>query len=177
MVLYHRNRVPGATYFFTVALRDRTSRVLTAHVEELRRAYAGTRSKRPFETVALVILPDHIHAIWRLPEGDADYSGRWRAIKAAFVLNLWRNGVVATTNARREAGVWQRRFWEHTIRNEAGLRAHVDYVHWNPVKHEHVECVSEWPHSSFHRYVREGVLPNDWGGTNALRGQGRSFGE
>ena len=177
MVLYRRNRVPGATYFFTVALRDRTSRLLTEHVTELRRAYTEVQLRRPFGTVALVILPDHLHAIWRLPEGDADYSGRWRAIKVMFVLNLRRSGISVAENARREASVWQRRFWEHTIRNEADLRAHVDYVHWNPVKHGHVARVSEWPHSSFHRYVREGVLASDWGGAILSRKRGRNFGE
>jgi putative transposase len=177
MVLYRRNHVPGATYFFTVALRDRTTRLLTGHVSELRRAYAEVWSRRPFETVALAVLPDHLHAIWRLPEGDADYSGRWRAIKAAFVINLRRSGVAVAENARREAGVWQRRFWEHTIRDEADLRAHVDYVHWNPLKHGHVARVVDWPYSSLHRYVREGVLASDWGGTSASTRQDRSFGE
>ena len=166
MVLYRRNRVPGGTYFFTVALQDRTSRLLTGRVTELRQAYAETSSRRPFQTVALVVLPDHLHTIWRLPEGDADYSGRWRAIKAAFVLNLRRSGVALAVNARREAAVWQRRFWEHTIRNEADLRTHVDYVHWNPVKHAYVAQVREWPYSTFRRYVRQGVLAYDWAGVS-----------
>jgi putative transposase len=117
MVLYRRNRIAGGPYFFTVTLRDRRSRLLIESVAALRRAYAGVRSRRPFETVAIVILPDHLHAIWRLPEGDADYSGRWRAIKAGFVRNLRRSGVAFAMNAAGEAEVWQRRFWEHTIRD------------------------------------------------------------
>jgi putative transposase len=177
MVLYRRNRVAGGTYFFTVTLRDRTSRLLIQSVAGLRRFYAEVRSRRPFETVAVVVLPDHLHAIWRLPDSDADCSGRWRAIKAGFIRNLRRSGIAFAMNAAGEAEVWQRRFWEHTIRNDADLRAHVDYVHWNPVKHGHVARVRDWPYSSFHRYVREGVLTVDWGGANALRQPGRRFGE
>lgn len=177
MVLYRRNRIAGGTYFFTVTLRDRTSRLLIESVAGLRHSYAEVRSRRPFETVAIVILPDHLHAIWRLPDGDADYSGRWRAIKAGFVRNLRRSGIAVAMNAAGEAEVWQRRFWEHTIRNDVDLRAHVDYVHWNPVKHGHAARVREWPHSSFHRYVREGVLAMEWGGANTLRQRGRNFGE
>jgi putative transposase len=177
MVLYRRNRIPGGSYFFTVALSDRTSRLLIERTAEFRRAYGEVRSRRPFETVAQVILPDHLHAIWRLPEGDADYSSRWREIKASFVRSLRRAGFEPSINLRGEAHVWQRRFWEHTIRNEADLRTHVDYVHWNPVKHEHVARVRDWPHSTFHRYVRQGLLPSDWGGHNLILAHEQRFGE
>jgi len=177
MVLYRRNRVAGATYFFTVALGDRTSRLLTERIAEFRRAYAEVRSRRPFETVALVVLPDHLHAVWRLPTDDFDYSSRWRAIKAGFVRSLRQHGLAPVMNLRGEADVWQRRFWEHTIRDEADLRAHMDYVHWNPVKHGYVTRVSDWPHSTFHRYVRQGVLPRDWGGSNVPSTRGQRFGE
>jgi REP-associated tyrosine transposase len=124
-----------------------------------------------------VILPDHLHAIWRLPMGESDYSSRWRAIKAGFVRNLRRSGFATPMNSRGEADVWQRRFWEHTIRNEADLCAHVDYVHWNPVKHGYATCVRMWPHSTFHRYVRRGVLACDWGGLNMRSIHKQRFGE
>ena len=164
MVLYRRNRVPGASYFFTATLRNRSSHLLVDAVAEFRAAYTDVCRRFPFETTAIVVLPNHLHAVWRLPDGDADYSGRWRAIKAGFVRNLRRCGRAIPANSRGEAEVWQRRFWEHTIRNESDLKAHVDYVHWNPVKHGHTMRAREWPYSSFHRYVREGVLAEDWGG-------------
>lgn len=162
MVRYRRNRIPGGTCFFTLTLRNRSSRLLVESIAGLRHAYADVVSRQPFETVAVVILPDHLHAIWRLPEDDADYSDRWRMIKAGFVRSLHRNGIAVGTNVKGEANVWQRRFWEHTIRDEADLRTHIDYVHWNPVKHGHVRHVSDWPYSSFHRYVGDGVLASDW---------------
>lgn len=177
MVLYRRNRVPGGTYFFTVALRDRSSRLLIDSIVDLRRAYCDVASRIPFKTIAIVVLPDHLHAIWRLPDGDDDYSGRWRAVKAAFVRQLRGAGVVVAENSNREAQLWQRRFWEHTIRDEADLRAHVDYVHWNPVKHGYVARVHEWQHSTFHRYVRTGVLARDWGGVNMAPAHKWRFGE
>ena len=164
MVLYRRNRVPGAYYFFTATLRNRSSRLLVDAVAELRLAYSDTCRRHPFETVAIVVLPEHLHTVWRLPEADADYSGRWRAIKSGFIRNLSRSGRAIPKSAKGEARIWQRRFWEHTIRNDADLHAHVDYVHWNPVKHGHASRMREWPYSSFHRYVRSGVLANDWGG-------------
>lgn len=164
MVAYRRNRVPGGTFFFTVALRDRSSRLLVDAIAELRNAHALVHERHPFVIVATVVMPEHLHAIWRLPEGDDDYPGRWHALKARFVRNLCRGGHAIALNAKGEANVWQRRFWEHTIRDEADLRAHLDYLHWNPMKHGHVARVRDWPYSSFHRYVRDGVLQNDWGG-------------
>ncbi|MGH8216686.1 MAG: REP-associated tyrosine transposase [Rhodanobacteraceae bacterium] len=175
MVLYRRNRVPGASYFFTITLRDRSSRLLVDAVAELRVAYASACRRLPFETIAVVVLPDHLHAVWRLPEGDAGYSGRWRAIKAGFVRNLRRRGFAIPINEKGEANVWQRRFWEHTIRNEIDLHTHIDYVHWNPVKHGDSKRVCDWPYSSFHGYVRDGILANNWGGTTIMA-QG-NFGE
>ena len=164
MVHYRRNHVPGATYFFTVALRDRSSRLLVDFIDSFRRAYAVTLRQSPFETIAIVAMPDHLHAVWRLPQGDSDYSGRWRAIKSRFVRDLRSSGLEIPINHKGESAVWQRRFWEHTIRNEDDLRAHIEYVHWNPVKHGHAPRVRDWPYSSFHRYVRDGVLAEDWGG-------------
>jgi putative transposase len=126
--------------------------------------------QRPFAIDAMVILPDHLHAVWTLPPDDADYSGRWRSIKAAFVRSLHTHGVSLTANAKGEYDVWQRRFWEHQIRDERDMARHVDYVHVNPVKHGLAERVLDWPWSTFHRYVRAGTLPADWAGSDETPG-------
>lgn len=165
---YLRNRVLGGTYFFTVNLLDRKSHLLVNRIDLLRDAVRCVKQRRPFHIDAWVVLPDHLHAVWTLPEGDADFSGRWREIKKAFVKALpeteWRSAV---RMEKGERGIWQRRFWEHTIRDEADYAAHVDYVHINPVKHGWVQQVADWPHSTFHRAVEEGVYPKDWAGTVA----------
>lgn len=165
MVLYRRNWVAGGTYFFTVTLRDRSSKVLIQHVGLLREAFRTVRMQRPFTIDAIVILPDHLHTLWTLPEGDADYSGRWRAIKSGFTRSLLATGVSINRDDRGEYRLWQRRFWEHTIRDDRDFANHVDYCHWNPIKHGLVNHLSDWPYSSFHRYVRLGLLPSDWAGT------------
>ena len=162
MVAYRRNFVPGGTYFFTVTLRDRASRVLVERIDDLRAAYRRVHSERPFETVAIVVLPDHLHCVWTLPEGDADYSGRWRAIKSRFTMACRKADLPMTKNAAGEYDLWQRHFWEHTIRDERDFENHVSYIHFNPVKHGYAQRAADWPHSSFHRYVRDGFLPIDW---------------
>jgi putative transposase len=175
MVLYRRNRVAGGTYFFTVTLRDRSSDVLVRHVGLLRNAFRTVRAERPFAIDAIVILPDHLHAIWTLPEGDADYSGRWRAIKSRFTRNLRLSETPLTADNRGEYRLWQRRFWEHTIRDEVDFQRHVDYIHWNPVKHGLTQYVADWPHSSFHKYVRQGILPHGW--ATAINEDRNEYGE
>jgi putative transposase len=164
MVRYRRNRLPGGRFFFTVALADRHSRALVEHVGALRDSFRMAQSKRPFATEAIVILPDHLHAILTLPEGDHDFAGRWRRIKSYFTRQVAALHPGLQPNRRGEYGLWQRRFWEHTIRDDNDLARHIDYIHFNPVKHGHVLHVRDWPYSSFHRYVREGVLSDDWGG-------------
>jgi putative transposase len=164
MVRYRRNFVPGGTYFFTVALADRASETLIHHVDALRMAFRIARHERPFMIDAIVILPDHLHAIWTLPPDDSDFSGRWRRIKAHFTRRLVVAGVPVAHHRNGEYALWQRRFWEHTIRNECDFERHVDYVHFNPVKHRLVSRVRDWPHSSFQFYVRRGLLPADWAG-------------
>jgi len=161
---YIRATVPGATYFFTVALAERSGRLLVEYIEALRRAFRLEMDAHPFSIEAQVVLPDHLHAIWTLPLEDSDFAGRLRRIKAAFSRAVPAAEHRSTSRiAKAERGVWQRRYWEHLIRNEDDLRAHVDYIHYNPVKHGHVQQVIDWPHSSFHRYVRRGILPADWG--------------
>jgi putative transposase len=177
MVRYRRERRTGGTYFFTVALADRRLTLLVDHVDLLRNAFREVDKQHPFETVAAVALPDHLHVIWSLPAGDSDFSGRWRAIKALFVRALARRRLFTERNSKGEAGVWQRRFWEHAIRDEEDLQRHVDYIHFNPVKHGHAKRVGDWPHSSFHRFVARGVLPQDWAGGAVVNTASKGFGE
>ena len=164
MVRYRRNFIAGGTYFSTVTLADRTSSALVDHVTALRMAFRIARHERPFTIDAIAILPDHLHAIWTLPSNDSDFSGRWKRIKANFTHRLVAAGVPVKRHPNGEYALWQRRFWEHTIRNEIDFERHVDYVHFNPVKHRLVNRASDWPYSSFHLYVRCGVLPADWAG-------------
>lgn len=165
MVTYRRNRLPGGSYFFTVTLLDRSSCLLTEHIEDLREAFRSVHRERPFTIDAMVVLPDHLHCIWRLPPGDTDYSLRWREIKARFSRQVPADE--RRTQGREnqnERSIWQRRFWEHTLRDDRDRERHIDYIHYNPVKHGHVSRVVDWPYSSFHRFVRAGVYPLDWGG-------------
>ena len=175
MADYRRARFAGSTYFFTVVLADRSSTLLVSEIERLRRAYGTVQDRHPFETIAICILPDHIHAIWSLPDGDANFSRRRNLIKSSFSRGLDAQPRSPSKITKREKGIWQRRYWEHAIRDEADLERHVDYIHFNPVKHGYVSRVVDWPHSSFHRYVAQRVLPTDWGGD--LRDIKGSFGE
>ena len=165
---YHRNRVPGGSYFFTVNLLDRRERLLVEHIDAFRESVRKVRAQRPFHIDAWVVLPDHTHCVWTLPPGDGDYSSRWKAIKIAFAKTLPRIERLSAVQERKgERGIWQRRFWEHTIRDDRDYAAHVDYVHINPYKHGLVQRVADWPYSSFHRYVAEGIYPSDWAGDAA----------
>lgn len=158
---YRRPRQHGALIFFTVALADRRSDVLVREVGRLREAVAAVRRERPFGIEAFVVMPDHLHTVWRMPEGDADYSTRWRLIKSRFSRGLPIGALRASHVARQERGIWQRRFWEHHIRDEGDLAAHVRYCWFNPVKHGFVERPEEWPYSSVHRDMRLGKFePN-----------------
>ena len=164
MVMYRRNRVAGGTYFFTVALRDRSSSILVDRIDDLRRALASVKRDRPFDVAAMVVLPEHLHAIWVLSTLDDDYPSRMRLFKSRFTRSIVKAGLAVRRNAKGECDLWQRRYWEHTIRDDADYQKHVDYIHWNPVKHGYVDRVIDWPHSTFHRFVAEGVYSSDWGG-------------
>ncbi len=159
MSTYLRAYQPGGCYFFTVVTHDRRA-ILTnpAVLERLRNAFRHVQQTRPFTIDAAVVLPDHLHCKWQLPPDDHDFSTRWRTIK-----HYVSAEIDAPLNARKEKLVWQRRFWEHLIRNEEDWRRHMDYIHYNPVKHGYLTKVSDWPHSSFHRAVKEGLYPPDWG--------------
>lgn len=168
MTGYRRNFIPGGSFFFTVNLADRRLRLLTEHVDELRAAFREVRQRHPFTIDAIVVLPDHLHAVWTLPEGDADFATRWRQIKSGFSRALPAVERISSSRAAKgERGIWQRRYWEHTIRDENDFMRHVDYVHINPLNHGLVTRVAGWPYSSFHRMVKLGVYPEDWAGDGA----------
>lgn len=163
MTNYRRDHTPGSTWFFTLNLADRQSRALTDNIDLLRTGFHYCMKRYPWHIDAIVILPDHLHALWTLPPGDADYALRWRLIKTWFSRNLSIDERVSESRrSKGERGIWQRRFWEHRIRDENDFARHVDYIHHNPRKHGHVERVADWPWSSFHRYVKAGILPVDW---------------
>ncbi len=161
MVNYRRNRMPGGTYFFTVTLANRQSSLLVEHVHLLGEAMREVRTRHPLETLAIAVLPEHLHTIWRLPEDDVDYSMRWRLIKALFTRKLISAGVRLPVRTKSERRVWARRFREHTVRYDSDLQHHVDYIHFNPVKHAWVERPEDWCHSSFRRCAGPEVLPAD----------------
>lgn len=176
MPRYRRANIAGGTFFFTIAIADRSDDLLLREVDRLRRIYSAVQSRHPFRTIAICILPDHLHALWSLPEGDADFPRRWSLIKSGFSRGLAAAPLRSERHlTKREKGLWQRRYWEHAIRDETDLARHVDYIHFNPVKHGLVARVRDWSHSSFHRYVARGELPDDWGGD--MREISGSFGE
>jgi putative transposase len=175
MVHYRRVLIPGGTFFFTVTVADRRSSLLVENIPSLRRAFRTTHKERPFTIDAIVVLPDHLHAVMSLPDDDVDFSGRWRRIKSLFTRHLIAGGKRIERDRRGEYSLWQKRFWEHAIRDEADLVRHLDYIHYNPVKHGLVSQVIDWPYSSFHRFVRKGWLPADWAGV--IEVVGRDFGE
>jgi putative transposase len=170
MPQYIRAFVPGGTFFFTVNLLDRRRKLLTENIDALREVFQAARRRRPFTIEAIVILPDHLHCIWTLPEGDADFSTRWHDIKARFAARIPRGERLSERRLQKgERGIWQRRFWEHVIRDERDYENHVNYIHYNPVKHGHVARVADWPYSSFHRFVEQGIYDLDWGAGDGVR--------
>jgi len=181
---YRRAIVPGGSFFFTVVSRQR--RPVLCHPEirtALRAAITTVRETHPFTINAWVLLPDHLHCVWTLPDGDADFSVRWAMIKRFVTQRIAGTGHGAqsapyggaTWLKRHEGGLWQRRFWEHQVRDPTDLNRCLDYLHWNPVKHGYVDRVADWPYSTFHRFVREGRYPGDWGGKDLVDKGG--FGE
>jgi putative transposase len=166
---YRRAIVPGGSFFFTVVVhRRRPLFDQPAATALLGSVFRRCLMRWPFTVNAVVLLPDHLHTIWSLPPGDSDYSKRWGWLKKEFTKSWLQIGgqdyVVSEGRKRqRRRGIWQPRFWEHTLEDEDDFEAHFDYIHWNPVKHGHVDCPHQWPHSSFHRYVRLGVYDRLWG--------------
>ncbi|MHC5348457.1 REP-associated tyrosine transposase [Metapseudomonas furukawaii] len=173
---YRRSREPGAIYFFTLVTHRRQPVLTTVPLRQaLRQSIQEVRASYPFRIHGWALLPDHLHCIWQLPLGDEEFGLRWSIIKRRVSQQVGRDGALSASRAgRRELGLWQRRFWEHRIRDEVDYRRHMDYLHWNPVRHGLVQRVADWPWSSFHRLVREGVYPQDWGGRGDIGG---AFGE
>ncbi|MFI4980530.1 MAG: REP-associated tyrosine transposase [Nevskiales bacterium] len=163
---YRRAWHPGGTWFFTVSLLRRNNNdLLVRYADRLRATVVDARSRHPFTIHAWVVMPDHLHCVISLPPGDTDFALRWRLIKIGFSKSLPPTEYRSAVRQRRgERGIWQRRYWEYLIRDDADFAAHMDYVHINPVKHELVQRVIDWPHSTFHRLVAAGIYPADWAG-------------
>jgi putative transposase len=170
MSRYRRATTAGSSYFFTVVSYRRQPILCDTSIRvALRNAIEAERALHPFTIEAWVLLPDHLHCVWTLPEGDADFSTRWMKIKRAVSLTCGdeyrRDDLLSASKLKhRESTIWQRRFWEHKIRDEEDFARHVDYIHFNPVKHGHVQRAMDWPYSTFHRYVRDGGYAQDWAG-------------
>jgi len=164
MTEYRRAYMPGASWFFTVNTAQRKgNRLLVKHIDALRQAFRYIKEKYPYRLDAAVVLPDHLHCIWTLPPDDSDYSRRWSLLKGHFSRVIEKDERISKSRQkRRERGVWQRRFWEHMVRDQEDFNRHVDYIHWNPVKHGWVKQVADWPHSSFHHYVARGIYSENW---------------
>lgn len=168
MRTYKRFKIEGACYFFTVVTHERNKLFASAEaVAMLEAAIAEVQRRHPFDLEAQVVLPDHLHSLWQLPDGDADYSMRWRLIKDRFTRAWVRlHGSTAPTASRiakGEQAVWQRRYWEHMIRDERDFDEHLDYIHYNPVHHGIVAAPRNWPHSTFGKWVERGVYEQYWG--------------
>lgn len=181
MATYRRSITPGATYFFTLNTCGRQKVLTDIRVyHALKQSLRRVKQQLPFTIDAFVLLPDHLHCIWTLPEQDADYAKRWNIIKR-YVSQQTRDIIVPPANASRlrrgELGLWQRRYWEHQIRDESDFEQHVNYIHWNPVKHGYVKRVADWPYSSFHHHVKYGNYPENWAGEGVNTNDHGKYGE
>ena len=161
---YIRAKSKGGCYFFTLNLAERKNNtLLITHIDLLREAFRITKQNHPFKIEACVILPEHLHCIWTLPNEDNDFSNRWRLIKSHFSRNLPPNERISNSRKRKnERGIWQRRFWEHLIRDENDYQRHLNYIHYNPVKHGYVQSPIDWQYSSFHLWVKYEMYPKHW---------------
>ena len=177
---YRRSQTQGGTYFFTVVTHNRRPFLCEPeNILLLRTIFSEIKDKHPFTIDAAVVLPDHIHCLWTLPMGDSDFSKRWRLIKSAFSRQCGAQykGIVTKSRQRKnEIAVWQRRFWEHEIQNEKDYLQHVEYIHYNPVKHGLIDALADWLHSSFHRYVSKGLYEPNWGAGKKIK-FGRAIGQ
>jgi putative transposase len=164
---YRRAFIPGGSWFFTLVTESRRPVFASSeNISVLREAFRSVKTKHPFTIDAIVIMPEHLHSIWTLPPGDADFSIRWRLIKTWFTKHCdltMRAQPNAARKVKNEQAVWQHRYWEHQLRDENDFARHVEYIHYYPVKHGHVSRPVDWEYSSFSRYVKEGTYPEDWG--------------
>jgi putative transposase len=164
---YRRAFIPGGSFFFTLVTQGRRP-IFTFNetVAVLRNAFKTVRASRPFEIDAIVIMPEHLYCIWTLPPNDANFATRWRLIKTWFTKHadpLLRAPIDSARSHKSEQAIWQHRYWEHCLRDENDYLRHVEYIHYNPVKHGHAASPLAWPYSSFHRYVEAGTYTADWG--------------
>jgi putative transposase len=161
---YRRADVTGGTYFFTVNLAERQNTLLVDEIDTLRNVMKQVKRHHPFTIDAIVVLPDHLHALLTLPEDDKDFATRWMLIKSGFSRQIPKGERINTSRRKKgERGIWQRRYWEHLIRDDYDYEKHVDYIHHNPVRHGHVKCATDWLYSSIHVYISKGILSHDWG--------------
>ena len=180
---YRRIKKGGGTYFFTVVTQGRSPILTSPEVRQaLREGIFQVRQTMPFSIEAWVLLPDHLHTIWTLTENDDRYAARWALIKSYVTKsskNLFGPGenFSKSRSRRKEGGVWQRRFWEHIIRDELDFQRHLDYLHWNPVRHGYVKIPMDWPYSTIHRFVARGLYPPNWGGGGVDEYPMDNFGE
>jgi len=160
---YRRDDTKGGSWFFTVNLAERNKTLLVDEIDALREVMKKVKQRYPFKLDAMVVLPDHIHAIWTLPTDDNDYSTRWGLIKSGFSRQMPKIERINKSRVKKgERGIWQRRYWEHLIRDEQDYEKHVNYIHYNPVKHGYVKHPIDWPFSSIHEFVSKGILDSDW---------------
>lgn len=161
---YKRSDIKGGTYFFTVNLIDRKSTLLIDQINHLKAAINNVKQNHPFKINAMVTFPEHIHAIWTLPPDDSNYAKRWMLIKSTFSRKIPKKKSINKSRlSKRERGIWQRRYWEHTIKDEKDLINHIDYIHYTPIKHQHVKTPTDWPHSTIHHYIKTGRVEPNWG--------------
>ena len=161
---YRRANINGATYFFTVNLANRNSTLLIDNIGALRECIRRVKNKHPFKIDAMVVMPEHLHAMITLPENDNNYAKRWSLIKSGFSRQLPKIESISPSRASKgERGIWQRRYWEHCIRDDKDYEAHVNYIHYNPVKHGYVQHAVDWPYSSIHQHIKDGYIGNEWG--------------
>jgi len=161
---YIRSDIKAGSFFFTVNLLNRKSTLLIDHIESLKCAINNVKRKHPFTINAMVVLPEHLHAMWTLPKNDSDYAKRWMLIKSNFSRSIPNNEHINKSRLqKRERGIWQRRYWEHAIRDDKDMQSHINYIHYNPVKHGHVKNPTDWPYSTIHHHIKIGRLESNWG--------------
>ena len=173
---YRRADITGGTYFFTVNLAERKNTLLVDEFDKLRNVINKVKKQHPFRLDAMVVLPEHLHALLTLPTNDKDFATRWMLIKSGFSRQLPKHERINKSRQRKgERGIWQRRYWEHLIRDEQDFERHVDYIHYNPVKHGYVKQAVDWPYSTIHAYITKGLLDRNLGYDN--NDNGMTFGE
>ena len=174
---YRRANIKGGTYFFTINLANRKKTLLTDEFDKLRSSFNHVKRYHPFLLDAMVVLPDHLHFMMTLPENDNDFATRLMLIKSGFSRQITCNEKISLSRkSKRERGIWQRRYWEHLIRDENDFATHINYIHYNPIKHGFVDKASDWQFSTIHKFIKNGIKPTNWGSNSSFTSDS-SFGE